>query len=89
MAIAAGARLHGASLYQNTEVTKMDMRSDGTWDVITPKGTVHANRVVNCTGILTSLLRFDNSIKTVHRLIKKNGNWLDFVFVRFLGKRSW
>ena len=62
MAIAAGARLHGASLYQNTEVTKMDMRSDGTWDVITPKGTVHANRVVNCTGILTSLLRFDNSI---------------------------
>ena len=76
MAIAAGARLHGASLYQNTEVTKMDMRSDGTWDVITPKGTVHANRVVNCTGILTSLLRFDNSIKTnlVHQMIKKNGN---------------
>ena len=55
MAIAAGARQYGASLYQNTEVTKMDMRSDGTWDVITPKGTVHANRVVNCTGILTSL----------------------------------
>ena len=64
MAIAAGARQYGASLYQNTEVTKMDMRSDGTWDVITPKGTVHANRVVNCTGNLPSLLRFETSIKT-------------------------
>ena len=56
MAIAAGARQYGASLYQNTEVTKMDMRSDGTWDVITPKGTVHANRVVNCTGNIPSLI---------------------------------
>ena len=50
MAIAAGARLHGANIYQNTEVSNMEMRSDGSWDVVTPKGTIHANRVVNCTG---------------------------------------
>ena len=53
MAIAAGARKHGTSIYQNTEVSKMEMRSDGTWDVVTPKGTIQASRVVNCTGNLS------------------------------------
>ena len=52
MAIAAGARLHGANIYHQAEVSKMEMRSDGTWDVVTPMGTIHANQVVNCTGTL-------------------------------------
>ena len=58
MAIAAGARLHGSHIYQNTEVSKMEMRSDGSWDVVTPKGTIHANRVVNCTGIFNDMISY-------------------------------
>ena len=61
MAIAAGARLHGANIYQNTEVSKMEMRSDGSWDIVTPKGTIHANRVVNCTGIYQDMISFKSN----------------------------
>lgn len=50
MAIASGARKRGATLHQNTEVTGLQPRSDGGWDVVTPKGTVKANRVINCSG---------------------------------------
>ena len=57
MAIAAGARIHGTNIYQNTEVSKMEMRSDGSWDVITPKGIIHANRVVNCTGNICMIIQ--------------------------------
>ena len=66
MAIAAGARKYGANIYQNTEVSKMEMRSDGSWDVITPKGTIHANRVVNCTG--------KNSLSLEHHIIYRTFN---------------
>lgn len=49
-AIAIGARKHGAHIQQNTEVTGLQPLSDGGWDIVTPKGTIRANRVVNCTG---------------------------------------
>ncbi len=34
MAIAAGARMHGAKIYQKAEVTKMQLQPDYTWEVI-------------------------------------------------------
>ena len=49
-AIAKGARRHGAQLVQQAEVTALVPRPTGQWDVVTPLGTVTANRVVNATG---------------------------------------
>lgn len=49
-AIAIGARKFGANIELNTEVQGLNPRTDGTWDVVTPKGSIHANRVVNCSG---------------------------------------
>ena len=50
MAIAKGARLRGARMEQNCAVTGLQPRPDGGWDVVTEKGTVTANRVINCSG---------------------------------------
>jgi len=32
-------------------VLSLSQRSDGSWDVVTDKGTVHAEHVVNCAGL--------------------------------------
>ena len=77
MAIAAGARFHGANIYQNTEVSKMEMRSDGSWDVVTPKGTIHTNRVVNCTGIYQDMISFKNDKIFFHNLF----SYIDFALL--------
>ena len=45
------ARLLGASVERFTRVTALNPRRDGSWDVITDKGTVHAEHVVNCAGL--------------------------------------
>ncbi|XP_054843125.1 dimethylglycine dehydrogenase, mitochondrial isoform X2 [Eublepharis macularius] len=50
MALAAGARKYGAQLNYPVEVTNLKCRSDGTWEVETPHGTIQANRVVNTAG---------------------------------------
>lgn len=50
MALAAGARKYGALLKYPAPVTSLTPRSDGTWDVETPQGSVRANRVVNAAG---------------------------------------
>ena len=50
MAIARGARTRGAVLEQNCAVTALQPRADGGWDVVTERGTVRANRVINCAG---------------------------------------
>src|SRR2546430_3747481 len=34
-----------------TRVLSLGQRRDGTWDVVTDKGTVHAEHVVNCAGL--------------------------------------
>ncbi|XP_074216225.1 dimethylglycine dehydrogenase, mitochondrial isoform X4 [Camelus bactrianus] len=47
MALAAGARKYGALLKYPALVTSLKPRSDGTWDVETPQGSVRANRIVN------------------------------------------
>ncbi|XP_018427423.1 PREDICTED: dimethylglycine dehydrogenase, mitochondrial [Nanorana parkeri] len=50
MAFAAGARKYGAQLYLPAQVTALTPRPDGTWNVGTPHGTIHAKRIVNATG---------------------------------------
>ncbi len=50
-AYAKAARNLGASVERFTRVLSLGQRSDGTWDVVTDKGTVHAEHVVNCGGL--------------------------------------
>jgi dimethylglycine dehydrogenase len=45
------ARMLGASVERFTRVQSLMQRSDGSWDVVTDKGTVHAEYVVNCAGL--------------------------------------
>jgi dimethylglycine dehydrogenase len=45
------ARQLGASVERFTRVIALTPRRDGTWDVVTDKGTVHAEHVVNCAGL--------------------------------------
>ena len=50
-AYAKSARIGGAEVYLHTKVEDLQPRPDGTWDVITNKGTVHAEHVVNAGGL--------------------------------------
>lgn len=50
MALAAGARMYGAQIYNNAPVTSLKPTSDGKWDVQTSHGTIRANRIVNTAG---------------------------------------
>jgi dimethylglycine dehydrogenase len=45
------ARTLGASVERFTRVLELKPRADGSWDVVTDKGTVHAEHVVNCAGL--------------------------------------
>ena len=45
------ARLLGASVERFTRVESLLQRHDGSWDVATPAGTVHAEHVINCAGL--------------------------------------
>jgi dimethylglycine dehydrogenase len=50
-AYAKAARSGGAEIYRHTRVTDLKPRADGTWDVITDKGNVRAEHVVNAGGL--------------------------------------
>ncbi|WP_412550368.1 GcvT family protein [Shimia sp. MIT910701] len=50
-AYAKAARLGGATIKTHTKVTATTQRPDGTWDVVTDKGTIHAEHVVNAAGL--------------------------------------
>ncbi|NXF41094.1 M2GD protein, partial [Nyctibius bracteatus] len=50
MALAAGARKYGAQLNYPAQVTNLNSRSDGTWEVETPLGIIRAKRIVNTAG---------------------------------------
>uniref|UniRef100_A0A665TLX3 Dimethylglycine dehydrogenase n=1 Tax=Echeneis naucrates TaxID=173247 RepID=A0A665TLX3_ECHNA len=50
MALAAGARMYGAQIYNPAPVTGLEPTADGRWDVQTPHGTIRANRIVNASG---------------------------------------
>ncbi|GGX46554.1 glycine cleavage system protein T [Tateyamaria omphalii] len=50
-AYAKAARMGGASIHTHTMVRETNQRPDGTWDVVTDKGTIHAEHVVNAGGL--------------------------------------
>jgi dimethylglycine dehydrogenase len=50
-AYAKSAKIGGAEIYQSCRVTDLKPRTDGTWDVITEQGNIHAEHVVNCGGL--------------------------------------
>jgi dimethylglycine dehydrogenase len=45
------ARSLGAAVERFTRVLSLAQRADSSWDVVTDKGTVHAEHVVNCAGL--------------------------------------
>lgn len=50
-AYARAARMAGAEIVTHCMVRKTNPRGDGTWDVVTDQGTVHAEHVVNAGGL--------------------------------------
>jgi dimethylglycine dehydrogenase len=50
-AYAKSARVHGANYHINTPVLETDQRADGSWDVVTPEGTINAEMIVNAGGL--------------------------------------
>ena len=50
-AYAKSAQIGGAEIVRQCRVTELHQRTDGTWDVITEQGTVHAEHVVNAGGL--------------------------------------
>ena len=50
-AYAKAAQIGGAEIVRHTRVTDLKSRPDGTWDVITDHGNVHAEHVVNAGGL--------------------------------------
>lgn len=49
-AFAKGARDRGAKIVRFTKVTGLAQRGDGTWDITTDKGDIHADIVINAAG---------------------------------------
>ena len=50
-AYAKAARMGGATIETHTMVSATTQRADGTWDVLTDKGTIHTEHVVNAGGL--------------------------------------
>ena len=50
-AYAKAARMGGATIETHCKVLETNPRRDGTWDVVTDKGTIHAEHVVNAGGL--------------------------------------
>ena len=50
-AYARAARMGGAEIVEHNRVLETNPRPDGTWDVVTEQGTVHAEHVVNAGGL--------------------------------------
>src|SRR6202047_242237 len=50
-AYAKSAQIGGAEIVRHTRVTDLKSRADGSWDVITDHGNVHAEHVVNAGGL--------------------------------------
>src|SRR6202158_5428688 len=50
-AYAKSAQIGGADIVRHTRVTDLKQRPDGSWDVITDHGNVHAEHVVNAGGL--------------------------------------
>ena len=50
-AYAKSATVHGAKYYTNTPVLETNQKKDGTWDVITEKGKINAEVIINAGGL--------------------------------------
>ncbi len=50
-AYAKAARIGGATIETHCKVIETNQRADGTWDVVTEKGTIHAEHIVNAGGL--------------------------------------
>jgi len=50
-AYAKSARHYGAQYHRNTPVIETNQRADGSWDVVTPNGTINAEMIVNAAGL--------------------------------------
>ena len=50
-AYAKAARMGGATIETHVKVEATTQRPDGSWDVVTNKGTIHAEHVVNAAGL--------------------------------------
>lgn len=50
-AYAKAARIQGAEVIRKNRVTDTVQRQDGSWDVVTEHGTIHAEHVVNAGGL--------------------------------------
>ncbi len=50
-AYARAAKMGGATIETHCMVRETNQRPDGTWDVVTDKGTIHAEHVVNAGGL--------------------------------------
>ncbi len=50
-AYAKAARVQGAEIVLRNRVLELNPRADGTWDVVTEQGTIHAEHVVNAGGL--------------------------------------
>jgi len=50
-AYAKAARIQGAEVYRFTQVTDLEHRPDGSWVVVTDKGNIHAEHVINAGGL--------------------------------------
>ncbi|NDW43917.1 FAD-dependent oxidoreductase [Ruegeria sp. PrR005] len=50
-AYAKAARMGGATIETHCMVRETNQRADGTWDVVTDKGTIHAEHIVNAGGL--------------------------------------
>jgi dimethylglycine dehydrogenase len=49
-AMAIGARRAGVEIYRHNRVTDINLRPNGEWEVVTEKGTIIAEHVVNAAG---------------------------------------
>jgi 4-methylaminobutanoate oxidase (formaldehyde-forming) len=61
MALAKGARMAGAKVFENTQVEKLIIENGKVKGVQTERGEIHAEHVVNCTGIWGSSFASENN----------------------------
>ncbi len=50
-AYAKAAKVHGGSYHTHTPVLETNQRADGSWDVVTEKGSINAEHIVNAGGL--------------------------------------
>jgi len=50
-AFAKSAKVHGAKYYTHSPVIETNQHTNGSWDVVTPNGSINAEMIVNCGGL--------------------------------------